>query len=173
MKRFLAVGVTVFACALTAFTAVTLATTTAGLNDRDDRNDQTAQILLDCARSQTGMLQRTYSVRVLRIALRDLPGDVADYTGCPDAIRLQIEESTATVAATIRRTKRGTALAGSLALLDTRGRTVDTLAVRRHQGANFRVKPGRYVVRANGKRRCSVDVVAKRWRTAETVVVCR
>lgn len=170
MKRILAAGVAVLACALTAFTAVSLATPTSGLSDR---NDQTAQILLDCAQSRTGMLQRTYSVRVLRIALRDLPGDVANYTGCPEAIRLQIEASTATVSATIRRTKRGSALAGSLALLDTRGRTVDRLTVRRHQGANFRVKPGRYVVGANGKRRCSVDVIAKRWRTAETVVVCR
>jgi hypothetical protein len=170
MKRFLAAGAAVLACALTAFTAVALATPTAGLTSRDD---QTAQILLDCARSRTGLLQRTYSVRVLRIALRDLPGDVANYTGCPDAIRQQIDGSTATVSATIRRSKRGSALAGRIALLDTRGRFVDTLTVRRHQGANFRVMPGRYAVRANGKRRCSVDVTAKRWRTAETVVVCR
>lgn len=170
LHRFLAAGAAVLACALTAFAAVALATPTAGLTAR---NDQTAQILLDCASSRTGLLQRTYSVRVLRIALRDLPGDVADYTGCPDAIRTQIEDSTATVSATIRRTKRGSALAGRIALLDRRGRLVDALAVKRHQGATFRVVPGRYIVRANGKRRCSVDVTAKRWRTAGAVAICR
>lgn len=170
MHRFLAAGAAVLVCALTAFAAVALATPTAGITAR---NDQTAQILLDCASSRTGLLQRTYSVRVLRIAQRDLPGDVADYTGCPDAIRAQIEASTATVAATIRRTKRGSALAGRIALLDRRGRVVDTLAVKRRQGATFRVLPGRYVVRANGKRRCSVDVTARAWRTVGARAICR
>ncbi|MDO8188023.1 hypothetical protein Q5424_26740 [Conexibacter sp. JD483] len=173
MKRFLAASAAMLACALTAYSAVALATPYAGAGS-DARDDgQSAQILYDCSTSRTGLLQRAYSVRVLRIALRELPGDVADYTGCPDAIRLQIEQATATVTATIRRAKRGSAIAGRVALLDRRGRLVDQLTVKRHQGANFRVVPGRYVVRANGKRRCSANVVAKRWRTAEATVVCR
>lgn len=147
MHRYIAAGAAVLACAFTAFCAVALATPTAGISSS---NGQTAQILYDCATSRTGLLQRTYSVRVLRIAQRELPGDVADYTGCPDAIRLQIEQSTATVSASIRRTKRGGAVAGRIALLDRRGRLVDALSVKRHQGANFRVLPGSYVVRADG-----------------------
>lgn len=170
MKRIFAIGAAVLAC---AGVAVSSASAGSPRTSDDGLSDQSARILYDCATSTTGLLQRRYSVRILRIALREIPTDVADYTGCPEAIRTAVEESTATVSATIRRTRRGGTVAGTIALLDTRGRTVDQLRVRRGHGANFQVIPGRYTVRANGKKRCTVRVTAREWRSAQATIVCR
>lgn len=171
MKRILAIGAAVFACAGTA-AGTAAALTTTGTAEREP-SAQTARILYDCASSRSGLLQNRYSVRVLRIAQREIPGDVADYTSCPEAIRTAIDESTSTISATIRRTRRGRPVAGTLALLDLRGRVVDELRVRGGNGANFRVEPGRYRLRANDRRNCLVNVTARDWRTTETRVICK
>jgi hypothetical protein len=44
-------------------------------------------IVHDCQHSQTGALTGTYPKAQLKHALHNLPGDVAEYTGCYDAIR--------------------------------------------------------------------------------------
>jgi hypothetical protein len=170
MKRIFALGAAVLVCAGASAGSASAA---APRPADDGLSDSSARVLYDCATSTDGLLQRRYSVRVLRIALREIPTDVADYTGCPEAIRTAIEESTATVSATIRRSRRGATVAGTIALLDGRGRLVDQLRVRRGHGANFQVLPGRYTVRADGRKRCSVRVTAREWRSAQAAIVCR
>lgn len=171
MKRLLALGAAITACAAT--TAVPTAAQAAPAPVIRGSSELTAQVLFDCSSSRTGLLQHLYSVRVLRIAQRDIPGDVANYTGCPDAIKYAVERSTATVTASIQRKRRGARVAGRIALLDPRGRTVDTLTVKRGQAATFTVIPGRYVARADGRRKCSVTVTAKAWRAVEGRIICR
>ncbi|ADB52568.1 hypothetical protein [Conexibacter woesei] len=133
----------------------------------------TARVLYDCATSHSGRLQHRYSVRVLRVALRDMPRDVAEYTGCIDAIRRQISRADGTIVAGLRRSARGRLVAGRIALLDQRGRKVDVLEVERGELARFRVVPGQYTLRANGERRCSRTVRASEWRTSVSSLVCR
>lgn len=53
----------------------------ANANAADDR------IVRDCQTSQTGALTGSYQKSQLRHALRNLPGDVREYSGCYDAIR--------------------------------------------------------------------------------------
>lgn len=179
MRRILAVGAVVAACAAIAACALAATATYAqsappartATTLTDD--DMSARVLYDCAASRFGYLRHRYSVRVLRNALRDIPEDVANYTNCPDAIRSAIALSTARVSASIRRTARGPAVAGRIVLLDLNGRAVDTLPVGRRQAADFLVRPGRYVVRADGQRRCSLTVRAQPWRTAVARIVCR
>jgi hypothetical protein len=50
-------------------------------------------IIDDCSSSPTGMLQRTYAKSDLRDAQGLLRGDVAEYTGCNDAIRAALRDS--------------------------------------------------------------------------------
>lgn len=50
-------------------------------NAADDR------IINDCANSPTGALTGRYPAEQLKHALRNLPGDFREYSGCPDAIR--------------------------------------------------------------------------------------
>ena len=50
-------------------------------------NASDEQIVRDCQHSATGALSGSYSKSQLRHALNNLPGDVAEYTGCYDAIR--------------------------------------------------------------------------------------
>lgn len=147
----------------------------AGSSEAQDHADEslTARVLYDCATSQSGRLQHRYSVRVLRVALRDMPRDVAEYTGCIDAIRRQISRADGTVVAGLRGSARGRLVAGRIALLDQSGRKVDVLEVARGELARFRVLPGRYTLRANGDRRCSRSVRASEWRTSVTSLVCR
>jgi hypothetical protein len=170
MKRILAVGAAALACL--AATTTVAASALAGQQDR--RSDAAAaRVLYDCATSRTGLLQHVYSVRVLRIAQHRISGDIAEYTGCNDAVRAAIRSSSGNVVASIRRSRRGGAVAGRIALLDLRGRAVDVIDVRRGERAHFRVIPGRYLVRANGRRSCTVKVRATSWRTASASVVCR
>lgn len=167
MKRLIA-GATA-AIALFSLMAVAAAS---NQRDRTDEN-LTARVLYDCATSHTGSLQHTYSVRVLRVALRTMPGDVAEYTGCVDAIREQIRNAGGTVVAGIRMRGRGQLAAGRLALLDRGGRKVDVIEVERGELARFRVLPGRYTIRANGRRGCTRSVRVSEWRTATAIIVCR
>lgn len=48
------------------------------------------QIIRDCTRSDTGYLKGSYTVRDLRRALKEVRGDIAEYTGCYDAIKAAI-----------------------------------------------------------------------------------
>lgn len=68
---------TLAACVL----LLALPTGTAWANAADDR------ILTDCADSPNGALRGTYPPEQLRHALRNMPGDFREYTGCSDAIR--------------------------------------------------------------------------------------
>jgi hypothetical protein len=45
------------------------------------------RIYTDCEHSPTGFLTGSYTKAQLRSALRNLPGDVSEYSGCYDAIR--------------------------------------------------------------------------------------
>lgn len=53
-------------------------------NATDDR------IIQDCQTSVTGALTGSYTKTQLRHAYRNLPGDVLEYSGCPDAIKQAI-----------------------------------------------------------------------------------
>lgn len=53
----------------------------AAANATDDR------IVRDCQSSQSGLLTGTYTQAQLRHALRNMPADVLEYSGCYDAIR--------------------------------------------------------------------------------------
>lgn len=44
------------------------------------------EIFMDCASSTTGLLERTYDRGDLRHALDTMPADIAEYTGCRNAI---------------------------------------------------------------------------------------
>lgn len=68
---------TLVACAL----LLVLPAAAARANAADDT------IIADCQNSPTGALRGTYPAKQLNHALRNLPGDVREYTGCPDAIR--------------------------------------------------------------------------------------
>lgn len=68
---------TLVACML----LLALPTSSAWANAADDR------ILTDCSESPTGALRGTYPAEQLRHALRNMPGDFREYTGCSDAIR--------------------------------------------------------------------------------------
>lgn len=48
------------------------------------------EIIRDCTRSDTGYLKGSYTVRDLRRALKEVRGDIAEYTGCYDAIKAAI-----------------------------------------------------------------------------------
>lgn len=129
-------------------------------------------VVKDCSNSATGLLRYRYSARVLNLAKREVKGDVAEYTGCLDAIKAQLRRTRATVVARVVRHRGGRAVAGRLTLLYKR-RVVDALAVKRGKSVTFKVQPGRYVVRANGKRRCAVTVTAKARKQVRAAVVCR
>lgn len=175
MKRIIAFGAGLAACAAIAACAISASATFGASKARTASvsEDLTAAVLYDCATSRSGLLRHVYSFRVLRAALRDIPADVAEYTNCPDAIRLGLARSTARVSASIHRTRRGPAVAGRITLRSLDGRLVDSLPVGRRQSADFLVAPGRYVVRADGRRRCSLTVRAPRWRTAQARIVCK
>lgn len=53
----------------------------------------TDQIVRDCMTSPTGALRGTYTLQELNTAANNLPADVRDYSGCPDAIRQAINAS--------------------------------------------------------------------------------
>lgn len=67
--------------ALVVLLLLALAPASASANATDDR------IVHDCQHSATGELTGSYTRAQLRHALHNLPGDVLEYTGCPDAIR--------------------------------------------------------------------------------------
>lgn len=72
---------TLAAAALACLLALALSPTPARANANDDR------IVQDCQHSETGALTGAYPRAQLRHALRNLPGDVLEYSGCYDAIR--------------------------------------------------------------------------------------
>jgi hypothetical protein len=129
-------------------------------------------VVKDCSKSSTGLLRHRYSARVLKLAKRAVKGDLAEYTGCLDAINAQLRRTRATVVARVVRRAGGPAVAGRVTLLYKR-RVVDELAVKRGKSVTFKVQPGRYVVRADGKRRCTATVTAKPRKKVRAAVVCR
>lgn len=170
MKTILALGAAALAClALAATVAASVVTRS---DHRSDEN-AAARVLYDCASSRTGLLQHTYSVRVLRIAQRHIRGDVAEYTGCTEAVKTALRRPHGSIVAGVKHSRRGGLAAGRITLLDLRGRKVDVLRVRRGERALFAVAPGRYRVRADGRRACTADVRASAWRTASVNVICR
>ncbi|MFL5817520.1 MAG: hypothetical protein ACJ76L_07955, partial [Conexibacter sp.] len=68
---------TLIACVL----LLALPASSAWANAADDR------IIGDCQNSPTGSLRGSYSQKQLNHARHNLPGDVREYTGCPDAIK--------------------------------------------------------------------------------------
>jgi len=56
-----------------------------------DHNREVRQIIRDCARDDD--LDRHYRLRSLRAALRRLPDDIREYTGCERAIRRAIRRA--------------------------------------------------------------------------------
>ncbi|MDW5596518.1 hypothetical protein VSS74_19380 [Conexibacter stalactiti] len=170
MNRIIATGAAVVSVAvLVASLIAVLATSQAGAANRPTR--ATRAVINDCAGSPTGLLQNRYSARVLRLSLRRMSGDVREYTGCRDAIRQQLRRSHATIVAGIRRSAAGGRVKGRVTLLH-RGRTVDALAVRGGRTVTFKVAPGTYALRADGRRRCTVRVVARQRMTLRASVVC-
>lgn len=66
---------------LVSLLLLAIAAPAASANASDDR------IIDDCQNSATGQLTGSYDKDALRHALRNLPTDVREYSGCPDAIR--------------------------------------------------------------------------------------
>lgn len=171
MNRIIATGAAVVSVAvLVASLVAVLATSQAGAANRQTR--ATRVVINDCSGSATGLLRHRYSARVLRLSLKRMAGDVDEYTGCRDAIRHQLRRSKATIVAGIRRSAAGGRVKGRVVLLH-RGRTVDALAVRRGATVTFKVAPGTYSLRANGRRRCTVRVVARQRTTVRASTICR
>ncbi len=125
-----------------------------------------ATVIKDCTKSSTGLLRYRYSARVLNLAKKQVKGDVAEYTACLDAIKIQLRRANATVSGKI------SGKAGTLALL-YKGRVVDSLAAKRGKSVTFKVQPGSYVLRANNKKSCSVKVTAVKKKTVRATVTCR
>jgi hypothetical protein len=169
MKRLLAIGAAALACLAAATTVVASAATR---HDGRRQENMAARVLFDCSDSSTGLLRHTYSERVLRIALRRIRGDVAEYTGCTDAVLFALRRTRATVEVGIRRTRHGRLAAGRISLLAQDGRSADVIDVRRGERARFDVAPGHYRARVDGRRGCTVRVRATRWRTASVNVLC-
>jgi hypothetical protein len=171
MNRIIATGAAVVSVAvLVASLVAVLATSHAGAANR--QTSATRAVINDCAGSATGLLRHRYSARVLRLSLKRMAGDVDEYTGCRDAIRHQLRRTNATIVAGIRRGAASGRGKGRLALLH-RGRTVDALAVRRGATVTFKVVPGTYALRADGRRRRTVRVVAKQRTTVRASTSCR
>ena len=168
MSRRIAAAVTAVAMATLLAATVAVLATPAGAAKKKPKKPTgiVATVLKDCTNSPTGLLQRRYSVRVLNLAKKQIKGDVAEYTGCLDAIKAQLRRSNATVSARI------SGKPGKLTLL-YRGKVVDELAVKRGKSVAFKVMAGRYAVRANGKRSCSATVTARAKKTVKVAVVCR
>jgi hypothetical protein len=53
----------------------------------------TDRIIRDCMSSPTGALRGTYTLQDLRAAANSLPGDIREYSGCPEAIQQAINAS--------------------------------------------------------------------------------
>jgi hypothetical protein len=68
-----------------------LATNTAAAAGPPDVRGEVKKIIRDCARDDD--LDRRYSLKALRRALRVLPDDIRDYTGCERAIRRAIKRA--------------------------------------------------------------------------------
>lgn len=171
MNRIIATGAAVVSVAmLVAALVAVLATSQAGAASSSTR--AVRAVINDCSGSATGLLRHRYSARVLRLSLRRMSGDVREYTGCRDAIRAQLRRSRATIVAGIRRSAAGGRVKGRVALLQ-RGRTVDALDVRRGATVTFKVAPGTYALRADGRARCTVRVTVKQRKTIRTSVICR
>lgn len=66
---------------LVALLLLALSAAPAGANDADNT------IIQDCQTSATGALTGSYTKAQLKHARRNLPGDVAEYSGCYDAIQ--------------------------------------------------------------------------------------
>ncbi|HKG02202.1 MAG TPA: hypothetical protein VKB03_03410 [Conexibacter sp.] len=69
--------ITLIACVL----LLAIPASSAWANAADDR------IISDCQNSPTGSLRGSYTQKQLNHARHNLPGDVREYTGCPDAIK--------------------------------------------------------------------------------------
>jgi hypothetical protein len=70
-----------FTTLVTCVLLLALPAAAAFANDADDR------IIADCQSSPTGSLRGSYPQKQLNHAYHNLPGDIREYTGCPDAIR--------------------------------------------------------------------------------------
>ncbi|HEY4279139.1 MAG TPA: hypothetical protein VGM91_13035 [Conexibacter sp.] len=187
MRRILAVGAAVIACA--AITACLVGTAQSFAKPAKHKapvaarshhvapslgrsDDLTPQILFDCSSSRSGYLTHRYSVRVLLMAQREIPYDVANYTSCPQAIRRQVIRSNARISVSIHRSRHGRAVAGRVVVRTLDGHEVDGRVVGNRQAADFAVLPGVYVVRADGQPRCSRRVSASSWRTTSVRLPC-
>jgi len=77
---------------LLVIVAVSLAAALLGPVGSASANSSDTQIFSDCLHSPTGELQHTYSRAALNHALHHIPGDVAEYSGCYDAVQTQLHD---------------------------------------------------------------------------------
>jgi hypothetical protein len=134
--------------------------------------DLTAEILLDCSYSRSGFLTHRYSARALVLAQRQIPGDIANYTSCPDAIHRQLVRSTARLSVSLHRTRRAPASAARIVVTGLDRHVADARVVGSRQAADFALLPGVYKVAAAGHPGCSRQVRASEWRTTSVRLVC-
>ncbi|MDO8188024.1 hypothetical protein Q5424_26735 [Conexibacter sp. JD483] len=165
-RRIAAAAATVAMTTLIALSVAVLATPAGAAKKPKKPTGPAATVIKDCTKSSTGLLKNRYSARVLNLAKKEVKGDIAEYTGCLDAIKAQLRRANATVSARI------SGKPGKLTLL-YKGRVVDELAVKRGKSVTFKVLPGRYTARANGKKKCVASVTARAKKTARVAVVCR
>jgi hypothetical protein len=72
-------------------TSLLATSTAAAAGGPPDVRSEVKKIIRDCARDDD--LDRRYSLQALRLALRYLPDDLRDYTGCERAIRRAIRRA--------------------------------------------------------------------------------
>ncbi len=139
------------------------------------RNAAVDRIVADCVHSRGGFLRQAYVAADLRLALRELPADVAEYSGCADAIRAGLSHATATLRVGVHVRGARRLSAATVVLRDGHGRLVGTLHAVRGARARAVVAPGRYTARATvAHARCAAHAVTLRaHRTATITVACR
>jgi hypothetical protein len=100
------------------------------------------QVLKNCTSSNTGYLSRPYSVRVLKQARKKVRGDIAEYTGCFDAVKTALRRAKSRIVVGIRARSGGRYVAGQIVLRDKRNRVVDAVGVRAGKRVNVRRAQG-------------------------------
>lgn len=131
-----------------------------------------AQVLKNCTSSTTGFLTRPYSARVLKQARKKVTGDIAEYTGCFDAVRKSLRSARSEIVVGIRKRSGGRYVAGQIVLRDKRNRVVDALGVRAGKRVTFLVPKGRYKLQDGRKRGCTRTVSVRARRKLSTAITC-
>lgn len=130
------------------------------------------QVLKNCTSSNTGLLTRPYSVRVLRQTRKRVTGDLAEYSNCLDAVKTALRRARSKIVVGIRKRSGGRYVAGQIVVRDGRGSVVDAVRVRAGRRITVGVPRGRYKLQVTGKRGCTRTVSIRPRRSLATAITC-